>query len=97
MNEKLVNPQDEDAPAAMVQDATLKRVKIAIVIMTALIVIGIFVLVGALVKTAWQTPQKAMSPKEAIRDAVILDKAFPIEDSYPSWREPVDAWLGSEK
>ena len=33
------------------------------------------------------------TPKEAIRDAVILDKAFPIEDSYPSWREPVDAWL----
>ena len=33
------------------------------------------------------------TPKEAIKDAVILDKAFPIEDSYPSWREPVDAWL----
>lgn len=37
------------------------------------------------------------TPKEAIRDAVILDKAFPIEDSYPNWREPVDAWLNSEK
>lgn len=37
------------------------------------------------------------TPKDAIRDAVILDKAFPIEDSYPNWREPVDAWLGSEK
>lgn len=37
------------------------------------------------------------TPKEAIRDAVIFDKAFPIEDSYPSWREPVDAWLWSEK
>ncbi len=37
------------------------------------------------------------TPKEAIKDAVILDKAFPIEDSYPSWREPVDAWLWSEK
>lgn len=37
------------------------------------------------------------TPKDAIKDAVILDKAFPIEDSYPNWREPVDAWLGSEK
>lgn len=37
------------------------------------------------------------TPKDAIRDAVILDNAFPIEDSYPSWREPVDAWLGSER
>ncbi len=37
------------------------------------------------------------TPKEAIKDAVILDKAFPIEDSYPNWREPVDAWLGSDK
>ena len=33
------------------------------------------------------------TPKDAIKDAVILDKAFPIEDSYPNWREPVDAWL----
>lgn len=37
------------------------------------------------------------TPQEAIRDAVVLDKAFPIEDSYPTWREPVDAWLGSER
>jgi penicillin-binding protein 1A len=37
------------------------------------------------------------TPHDAIRDAVILDRAFPIEDSYPSWREPVDAWLWSEK
>ncbi len=33
------------------------------------------------------------TPQDAIRDAVIFEKAFPIEDSYPSWREPVDAWL----
>jgi penicillin-binding protein 1A len=37
------------------------------------------------------------TPKEAIKDAVILDKAFPIEDSYPNWREPVDTWLNSDK
>ena len=37
------------------------------------------------------------TPKEAIKDAVILDKAFPIEDSFPNWREPVDAWLGSDR
>lgn len=37
------------------------------------------------------------TPQDAIRDAVIYDKAFPIEDSYPSWREPIEAWLGSEK
>ncbi len=37
------------------------------------------------------------TPQDAIRDAVIFEKAFPIEDSYPSWREPVDAWLWSEK
>lgn len=37
------------------------------------------------------------TPKDAIKDAVILDKAFPIEDSYPNWREPVDAWLWSDK
>ena len=38
-----------------------------------------------------------VTPKEAIKDAVILDKAFPIEDSYPNWREPVDTWLNSER
>lgn len=37
------------------------------------------------------------TPQEAIRDAVILDKAFPIEDMFPTWREPVDAWLGSDR
>ncbi len=36
------------------------------------------------------------TPKEAIRDAVVLNTAFPIEDSYPGWRVPVDAWLGSD-
>ena len=38
----------------------------------------------------------AQTPKEAIRDAFILDAAFPIEDTHPAWRESVNAWLGSE-
>ncbi len=33
------------------------------------------------------------TPKEAIKQAVLLDSAFPIEDEYPGWREPVNAWL----
>ncbi len=36
------------------------------------------------------------TPKEAIKQAVIFDTAFPIEDEYPGWRDPVNAWLGSE-
>ncbi len=33
------------------------------------------------------------TPRESIRDAVILEKAFPIEDAFPAWRQAVDAWL----
>lgn len=36
------------------------------------------------------------TPKEAIKQALLLETAFPIEDWYPGWRTPVDAWLGSE-
>jgi hypothetical protein len=31
-----------------------------------------------------------------VRDAVVLNTAFPIEDNYPGWRAPIDAWLGSD-
>lgn len=37
------------------------------------------------------------TPKDAIRQAVLLDAAFPIEDGYPGWREPINLWLGSDK
>lgn len=37
------------------------------------------------------------TPKEAIKQAVIFDTAFPIEDDYPGWRDPVNVWLGSEE
>jgi hypothetical protein len=37
------------------------------------------------------------TPKEAIKQAVLLDTAFPIEDEYPGWRDPVNEWLGSDK
>lgn len=37
------------------------------------------------------------TPEDAIRDAVILDTSFPIEDRYPNWREPVNIWLGGER
>ncbi len=33
------------------------------------------------------------TPKESIRDAVVLNTAFPVEDSYPGWRAPIDKWL----
>lgn len=33
------------------------------------------------------------TPKESIRDAVVLNTAFPIEDTYPGWRAPIDIWL----
>lgn len=33
------------------------------------------------------------TPKESIRDAVVLSTAFPIEDLYPTWRTPIDSWL----
>ncbi len=33
------------------------------------------------------------TPKESVRDAVVLNTAFPIEDNYPGWRAPIDAWL----
>ena len=36
------------------------------------------------------------TPKEAIKEAVLLDTAFPIEDTYPGWRDTVNAWLGSD-
>lgn len=36
------------------------------------------------------------TPKEAIKEAVLLEAAFPIEDSYPGWRDPVNVWLASE-
>ncbi len=36
------------------------------------------------------------TPKESVRDAVVLNTAFPIEDSYPEWRARIDAWLGGE-
>lgn len=37
------------------------------------------------------------TPKESVRDAVVLNTAFPIEDNYPGWRAPIDAWLGSDE
>lgn len=36
------------------------------------------------------------TPKESIRDAVVLSTAFPIEDLYPTWRTPIDSWLWSD-
>lgn len=36
------------------------------------------------------------TPREAIRDAVVLERAFPIEDNYPNWREPVEKWLDND-
>ncbi len=37
------------------------------------------------------------TPKESVRDAIVLNTAFPIEDNYPGWRGPIDHWLGSDE
>ena len=36
------------------------------------------------------------TPQDAIKTAVLLDNAFPIEDTYPGWSDPVKKWLWSD-